>query len=94
VAEGDEALRRRFFATSIWDFINRYMPPVRRTKWNEGGLLSPDEVYALTAFLLYQNRIIQETEVMNAESLPKVPMPNRPSDDPRFQDVVQQINLK
>ena len=70
------------------------MPPVKRTKWNEGGLLSPDEVYALTAFLLYQNRIIGETEVMDADSLPKVQMPNRPSGDPRFQDVLRQINLK
>ncbi len=77
VAEGTEALRGRLFATTIWDFINRYMPPVKRTAWNQGGLLSPDEVYALTALLLYQNRIIQETEVMNAQSLPKVQMPER-----------------
>ncbi len=92
VAEGDEALRRRFFATSIWDFINRYMPPVRRTQWNEGGLLSPDEVYALTAFLLYENRIIEETEVMDAGSLPKVQMPNRPSEDARFEDVLRRTD--
>jgi cytochrome c len=77
VAEGTQALRGRMFATTIWDFINRYMPPVKRTQWNERGLLSPDEVYALTAFLLYQNRIIQETEVMDAQSLPKVQMPER-----------------
>ena len=67
VSEEDEALRRRFFATSIWDFINRYMPPVKRTRWDQGGLLKPDEVYALTAFLLHQNRIIGETEVMDAQ---------------------------
>ncbi len=77
VGEGTEALRGRLFATTIWDFINRYMPPVKRTAWNQGGLLSPDEVYALTAFLLYQNRGIQETEVMDAQSLPKVQMPER-----------------
>jgi cytochrome c len=65
VAEGTQALRGRWFATTTWDFINRYMPPVKRT------------VYALTAFLLYQNRIIQETEVMDAQSLPKVQMPER-----------------
>lgn len=86
VAEGDEALRRRFFATSIWDFIHRYMPPVKRTRWDQGGLLKPDEVYALTAFLLHQNRIIGETEVMDAQSLPQIHMPNRPSDDLRFKD--------
>ena len=86
VAEGDEALRRRFFATSIWDFIHRYMPPMKRTRWDQGGLLNPDEVYALTAFLLYQNRIIGETEILDAQSLPQVHMPNRPSNDQRFKD--------
>jgi cytochrome c len=59
------------FATSIWDFINRAMP------LNQGGFLSADEVYALTAFLLYRNGIIQESDVMDAKSLPKVQMPNR-----------------
>ncbi len=77
VGEGTQALRGRLFATTIWDFINRYMPPVKRTAWNQGGLLSPDEVYALTAFLLHQNRIIQETEIMDAQSLTKVQMPER-----------------
>jgi cytochrome c len=84
VAEDDTALRKRFFATSIWDFIYRYMPPVRRIRSDEGALLSYDEVYAVTAFLLHQNRIIGETEVMDAQSLPQVNMPKRPSDDPRF----------
>ena len=41
------------------------------------GTLSPNEVYALTAFLLYKNDVIQEDEVMDAQSLPKVKMPNR-----------------
>jgi cytochrome c len=41
------------------------------------GSLTPDEVYALTAFLLYRNDVIREDEVMNAQSLPKVSMPNR-----------------
>jgi hypothetical protein len=39
--------------------------------------LKPDEVYALTAYLLYRNGIIREDEVMDAGSLPKVQMPNR-----------------
>jgi cytochrome c len=34
-------------------------------------------VYALTAFLLYKNGVIKEEEVMDAQSLPKVRMPNR-----------------
>jgi len=41
------------------------------------GSLKPDEVYALTAFLLFKNGVIREDEVMDAQSLPKVGMPNR-----------------
>lgn len=59
------------FATTVWDYINRAMPRL------QGGSLKPDEVYALTAFLLYKNNIIQETTVIDAKSLPKIEMPNR-----------------
>ncbi len=44
---------------------------------HQEGSLSADEVYAVTAFLLYRNGIIQENDVLDAESLPKVQMPNR-----------------
>ena len=37
--------------------------------------LTPDEVYAVTAWLLQQNGIIEEDTVMNAETLPQVEMP-------------------
>jgi cytochrome c len=59
------------FATTIWDYINRGMP------LGKEGTLSPNEVYALTAFLLYKNDVIKEDEVLDARSLPKVKMPNR-----------------
>jgi cytochrome c len=59
------------FATTIWDYINRGMP------LGKEGTLSPNEVYALTAFLLFKNDVIGEDEVMDAQSLPKVKMPNR-----------------
>ena len=39
--------------------------------------LTDDEVYALTAYILALNKIIGENDVMNAETLPKVKMPNR-----------------
>ena len=58
------------FATVIWDYINRGMP------LGKEGTLKPDEVYSLTAFLLYKNGLIREDAVMNAESLPKIVMPN------------------
>ena len=39
--------------------------------------LTPDEVYSLTAYLLYRNGIIQEDEVIDADRLPQIRMPNR-----------------
>jgi cytochrome c len=59
------------YATTVWDFINRGMP------LNREGSLTPDEVYSLVAFLLFKNGVIQEDAVMDAETLPKVQMPNR-----------------
>lgn len=41
--------------------------------------LSDDEVYALTAYLLFLNGIIAEDEVMDAQTLAEVRMPNRDS---------------
>lgn len=40
-------------------------------------LITVDQIYALTAFVLFRNGIIKEDEVMNRETLPKVQMPNR-----------------
>jgi cytochrome c len=59
------------FATIVWDYINRAMPVPKP------GSLTHEEVYALTAFLLYRNGIIGESDVMDAKTLPKVEMPNR-----------------
>ena len=60
------------YSTTLWDYINRAMP---RKPFKEGSLTA-NEVYALTAFVLQKNGIIQETDVMNATSLPRVEMPN------------------
>ena len=59
------------YATTVWDYINRGMPLTQE------GTLTADEVYALTAFLLYINDVIGEDDVLDAQSLPKVKMPNR-----------------
>jgi len=59
------------FATTIWDYINRAMPQ------GQGGSLSANEVYALTAFVLFRNSIVGESDVIDSKSLPKVQMPNR-----------------
>jgi len=59
------------YATTLWDYINRAMP------FNQPGLLKPPEVYALVAYILNLNEIIGNNQTMDANSLPKVKMPNR-----------------
>jgi len=58
------------YATTIWDYINRGMP------FGKEGSLKPNEVYALTAYLLFKNGIIPEDQALDAKSLPQVKMPN------------------
>lgn len=59
------------YATTIFDYIRRAMP------YTEPQSLIADEVYALTAYLLYINDIIGRNDVIDAQSLPEVRMPNR-----------------
>jgi S-disulfanyl-L-cysteine oxidoreductase SoxD len=59
------------YATTIFDFVRRAMP------WQQPKTLSNDEVYAVTAYILALNKIIGDDDVINAETLPKVRMPNR-----------------
>src|SRR6202165_4838727 len=59
------------YAPTIFDFTRRAMP------WQQPKTLTNDEVYAVTAYILALNKIIGESDVMNAETLPKVKMPNR-----------------
>lgn len=68
------------YATTLYDFIRRAMP------WQMPRTLTDDEVYALTAYILAQNKIIADSEVMNQETLPKVRMPNREGFIIRFPD--------
>jgi len=59
------------FATTLFDYIRRAMPlPSPQS-------LTPDEVYAVSAFLLNRNGIIGDDAVLDAEALPKIRMPNR-----------------
>lgn len=59
------------YATTVFDYVRRAMP------YTQSHSLSDNEVYAVTAYLLHLNGIIGESDVMNAETLPKVRMPNR-----------------
>jgi cytochrome c len=57
----------------VWDFINRAMP------WMTPGTLTADEAYAVTAYVLYLNKIVGEADVLDQTTLPKVKMPHRDS---------------
>ena len=59
------------YATTVWDFINRAMPSTKP------GSLTPNEVYAATAYVLFLNDIIKENDLVNATTLPTIKMPNR-----------------
>ena len=68
------------YATTLFDFTRRAMP------WQQPRTLTNEEVYALSAYILALNKIIGENDVMNAQTLPKVRMPNRDGFIVRFPD--------
>jgi cytochrome c len=59
------------YSTTVFDYIRRAMP------FNAPRSLSDHEVYALTAYILALNKLIEEKAVMDAKTLPQVQMPNR-----------------
>lgn len=58
-------------ATTLFDYTRRAMPQDRP------GSLTDDEVYALTAFLLYRNGLLGEDAVLDRTTLPAIEMPAR-----------------
>jgi cytochrome c len=59
------------YATTLFDYIRRAMP------LPQSKSLESDEVYALAAYILAQNKVIGEDHVIDARTLPQVRMPNR-----------------
>jgi len=59
------------YATTLYDYIHRAMP------FNAPQSLTTDETYSVIAWLLFQNEVIAEDTVLDAETLPTVEMPNR-----------------
>jgi cytochrome c len=59
------------YATILFDYTRRAMP------YTAPGSLTADEVYAVSAYILAEANIIDKATVMDAQSLPKVQMPNR-----------------
>ncbi|PON13903.1 MFS transporter [Candidatus Entotheonella serta] len=59
------------YAATLFDYIRRTMP------FGAAQTLNPGQIYALSAFLLYMNEIVDEDFVADANTLPTVNMPNR-----------------
>lgn len=59
------------YATTVFDYVRRAMP------FNAPGSLREDEVYAVTAYLLQLNDIVDGAQVIDARVLPGIRMPNR-----------------
>ena len=59
------------YATTLFDYIRRAMP------FQAPGSLSSDEIYAVSAYILSEAKIIDKSQVLDAQTLPKVQMPNR-----------------
>ncbi len=59
------------YATTLFDYVKRAMP------LNAPDSLSNDEVYAVSAYILSEAKIIPPDAVLDAKSLAAVRMPNR-----------------
>jgi S-disulfanyl-L-cysteine oxidoreductase SoxD len=59
------------YATTLFDYIRRAMP------FTAPGSLSADEIYAVCAYILAEAKIIDKAIVLDAQTLPRVEMPNR-----------------
>jgi cytochrome c len=58
------------YATTLWDYVNRAMP------FDRPGTLSHAQVYAVSAYILFLNGIVDEKKVLDAKTLARIRMPN------------------
>ncbi|PQV56209.1 sulfur dehydrogenase subunit SoxD [Defluviimonas denitrificans] len=56
--------------STVWDYIHRSMP------FGAAQTVTPDEAYAITAFLLYSNGIVEDDFVLSKENFTSITMPN------------------
>lgn len=61
------------YLSTVYDYINRAMP------FGNAQSLSPDDVYALTAYLLYSNDLVDDDFVLSNENFAEFEMPNAPN---------------
>jgi mono/diheme cytochrome c family protein len=78
------------YATTIFDYVNRAMP------FDKPGTLGANQVYALTAHILFLNGLVRENDVIDARTLPQIKMPNREGfiKDPRPDVLAPRTNAR
>jgi len=59
------------YASTLWDYINRAMP------FPQPQSMSVEEVYAITAYVLYLNDLVEDDFVLTADNLASIEMPNK-----------------
>ncbi|MCV2893912.1 c-type cytochrome [Lentibacter sp. XHP0401] len=58
------------YLSTTWDYVNRSMP------FGNAQTLTPDEVYAITAYILFSNDLVDDDFVLSKETFLDVEMPN------------------
>lgn len=58
------------YLSTVWDYVNRAMP------YGAAQSLSADEVYAITAYLMYLNDLVDDDFELSNENFLEVPLPN------------------
>lgn len=57
--------------STAWDYINRSMP------FGDAQTLEPDEVYAMVAYILYSNNLVDDDFVLDQDNLASFELPNK-----------------
>lgn len=58
------------YLSTVFDYVNKAMP------FGDSGSLEPDEIYAITAYLLYLNDIVDEDFELSHENFTDINLPN------------------
>ncbi|MGD9866153.1 MAG: c-type cytochrome, partial [Pseudodonghicola sp.] len=59
------------YLSTTWDYVHRSMP------FGNAQTLKPDEVYAIVAYILYSNDLVEDDFVLSKENFLEVEMPNK-----------------
>lgn len=58
------------YLSTVWDYVHRSMP------FGNAQILTPDDTYAITAYLLYSNDLVEDDFVLSNKNFTEVQMPN------------------